>query len=208
MKPAGYRTIQSWYVNWATPGLLQQGGKIFLCGHSICDIDPTAKIILKDDLILGANMRRGSRAESYLKMKENSLLTVNGQFQVFFGASLELFSHAELTLGKSYINTGAAIACTRSISLGDGVFVARNVYITDSDHHKFLKEYGTVSNEPQPVHIGNHVLIGFGAIILKGVNIEDGAVVAAGAVVTTDVPAGCLVAGVPAKVIREGVVWK
>lgn len=208
MKPTGYRAIQSWYVNWAIPGLSRQGGKLSLCGHSVCDIDPTAKIILRNDLILGANMRRGSYAESYLKMKDNSLLTVNGRFQVFFGASLELFSHAELTLGKSYINTGAAIACSCSISLGDGVFVARNVYITDSDYHNILKEHGTVSNTPRPVRIGNHVWIGYGAIILKGVNIGDGAVIAAGAVVTADVPAGCLAAGVPAKVIREGVVWK
>lgn len=208
MKQTGYRTIQSWYVNRRIPGLSRQGGKISLCGHSVCDIDPTAKIVLKDDLILGANLRQGSRAESYLKMKENSLLTVNGRFQVFFGASLEVFPHAELSIGRGYINTGAAIACACSITLGDGVFAARNVYITDSDHHKLLTEQGAVANAPQPVRIGNHVLIGFGAIILKGVTIGDGAVIAAGAVVTSDIPASCLAAGVPAKIIREGVVWK
>lgn len=208
MKPTGYRPIQSWYMNRALPGLSRQGGTLLLCGHAVCDVAPASKIILKDDLIIGANLRRGSCAESYLKMKENSSLTVNGRFQVFFGASLEVFPHASLSVGRGYINTGAAIACACSITLGNEVFIGRNVYITDSDHHKILAKDGTVANLPQPVHIGNHVLIGFGAIILKGVTIGDGAVIAAGAVVTSDVPAGCLAAGVPAKVIREGVVWK
>ena len=52
------------------------------------------------------------------------------------------------------------------------------------------------------------MLIGFGAVILKGVTIGDGAVIAAGAVVTQDVPSRCLAAGVPARVVREDITWK
>lgn len=204
----GYCAVRSWHLNKRIPGLSRQGGKISLCGHAICDVDPTAHITLKGDLILGANLRQRSCAETYLKIKERGSLTVNGRFQVFFGASLEVFPNGELCVGRGYMNTGAAIACAHSITLGDEVFVARNVYITDSDHHMIMTERGETSNSPQPVRIGNHVLIGFGAIVLKGVTIGDGAVIAAGAVVTSDVPAGCMAAGVPAKVIREGVVWK
>jgi acetyltransferase-like isoleucine patch superfamily enzyme len=58
-----------------------------------------------------------------------------------------------------------------------------------------------------PVHIGSHVWIGARALILKGVRIGDGAVVAAGSVVTRDVPSRALVAGNPAQVIREDVSW-
>lgn len=63
-----------------------------------------------------------------------------------------------------------------------------------------------VENEPKRKEvgcIGNDVWIGTGAIILKGVNIGDGAVVAAGAVVTKDVPPYTIVGGVPANVIRK-----
>ncbi len=208
MRPAGYRAVQSWCANRFTPQLLRQGGQLVLCGHAVCDLAPTARITLKSDLVLGANLRRGSRAESFLKMQEHSALTVSQRFQVFYGASLELFANARLTLGRGYINTGAAIACADAITLGDGVFVARNAYITDSDHHRLFAETGEQCNKPAPVVIGDHVLVGFGAVILKGVTIGAGAVIAAGAVVTQDVPPGCLAAGVPARVIREGIVWK
>lgn len=58
------------------------------------------------------------------------------------------------------------------------------------------------------VRIGDKVWIATNAMILPGVTIGDGAIVAAGAVVTKDVPPRCMVAGVTAKVIKENVEWK
>ena len=60
----------------------------------------------------------------------------------------------------------------------------------------------------KPVRIGNHVWIGENSMVLKGVAIGDGAVVAASSVVTRDVPPRCLVAGAPAKVVREDIEWE
>ena len=54
----------------------------------------------------------------------------------------------------------------------------------------------------------NHVWIGMNATVLKGVTIGEGSIVAAGAIVTKDVPDHCLVAGVPAKIIRRDVRWE
>lgn len=207
MRLEGYRPFKSFCANFA-PQIQHRNGKMLLCGNAVLDVAESGSIVLDDDLVLGANLRKRSHAESYLKIKENGRLHVKGRFQVFFGGSIEVFNGGELTLGRGYINTGAAIACTNSITLGNGVFVARNVYITDSDHHCFFDEKDTEINPSCPVVIEDHVLIGFGATILKGVTIGEGAVVAAGAVVTKDVPAHCVVAGVPAKVIREGVRWK
>ena len=56
---------------------------------------------------------------------------------------------------------------------------------------------------PAPIHIGNRVWIGSGAVITKGVTIGNGAVIAAGAVVIHDVPENMVAGGVPAKVIRS-----
>jgi len=60
----------------------------------------------------------------------------------------------------------------------------------------------------QPISIGNHVWIGINATILKGVTIGDGAIIAAGAVVTRDIPASCMAAGVPASVIKNNISWE
>ncbi|MBY5377327.1 hypothetical protein HFN07_28555 [Rhizobium leguminosarum] len=86
--------------------------------------------------------------------------------------------------------------------MGDEVFIADQVIIRDWDGH-------TIVGRPDkaPIRIGNHVWIGMRAVILKGVTIGDGAVVAAGAIVTKDVPPGAVVAGNPAKVVKDGVQW-
>ena len=135
-------------------------------------------------------------------------MTVLDRFQLFFGASLEVLPGAELTLGRGYLNTGGAINCARSIMLGNGVFLGRNVYITDSDHHCIMDADGKVRNEPAAIVIEDHVLVCYGAVILKGVTIGEGSVIGAGAVVTRDIPAHCLAAGTPARVIRREIVWK
>ena len=55
--------------------------------------------------------------------------------------------------------------------------------------------------------IGSHVWIGCNVLILKGVTVGDGAVIAAGSVVTKDVPAASLVGGNPARILKENVTW-
>jgi acetyltransferase-like isoleucine patch superfamily enzyme len=63
-------------------------------------------------------------------------------------------------------------------------------------------------NVAKPIEIGSHVFIARHVSIMKGVKIGDGTIIAAGAIVTHDVPPHCLAGGVPAKVIRENILWK
>lgn len=97
------------------------------------------------------------------------------------------------------------IDCHHSIEIGYGVYMGENVIIRDSDNHEIIRENYSMTKE---IVIGNHVWIGEGAKILKGVHIGDGAVVVAGAIVTKDVPKNCLVGGIPAMVLRENLMWK
>jgi maltose O-acetyltransferase len=86
------------------------------------------------------------------------------------------------------------------LTVGSHVDIASQVLIYNSEHDVNAEDFHPVT---QPVEIGDYVFIGPRAIILPGVKIERGAIVAAGAVVTKDVPPFAIVAGVPARIIGE-----
>ncbi len=86
------------------------------------------------------------------------------------------------------------------VSFGNDVLVAAGAAIMSQGHPIVPPRWGCVISKP--VRIGNDVWIGANATILPGVTIGDGSIVAAGAVVTHDVPSFSIVAGVPARVIR------
>lgn len=109
-----------------------------------------------------------------------------------------------MDLGSGYINSGCSIDCFEEISIGDDVAISKGVTIRDSDNH----QVSGGGRKSAPIRIGNHVWIGINATVLKGVAIGDGAIVAAGAVVTRDVPERALVAGVPARIIKTEIDWK
>ena len=119
----------------------------------------------------------------------------------FPGVRLECWSGASIRIGNgTYLNRNVEIIAQQEVVIGRDCMVAWDVVIMDTDQH------GLGGNPPVglPVRIGDRVWIGCRAIILKGVTIGDDAVVAAGSVVTKDVPAQAVVAGVPARVIRAG----
>ena len=89
--------------------------------------------------------------------------------------------------------------CGKNIHIGKHVFI-NMVVLATLNHAKSPMDRSTMI--PAPIHIGKRVWIGSNATILPGVTIGDGAIVAAGAVVTKDVPENTIVSGVPAKVMR------
>ena len=140
-----------------------------------------------------------------LAVHEQAVLQVTGNFSIYSGARVSVNAKARLVLGSGYINHGLNLNCFASIEIGDDVAISDNVSIRDSDNHEIMTEGFQKS---LPIKIGNHVWIGMNVTILKGVTIGDGAVIAAGAVVNKNIPARCLAAGVPARVIKENVVWR
>ncbi len=119
------------------------------------------------------------------------------------GASVRVLPHGTLKIGaRTYLSEGCRLACTKNIVIGSECIISWDVHIFDDDGHTV--EGGA---SPRPIHIGHKVWIGARATILSGSEIGDGCVVAAGAVVRGRFEAGCLIGGVPARVLRENVKW-
>ncbi|MCC8188923.1 MAG: sugar O-acetyltransferase [Bacteroides sp.] len=107
-----------------------------------------------------------------------------------------------ITLGKKvFINNGCTFMDRGGITLEDGVFIAPNVNLITENHAEEPELRHHVYT--RPIHIEKNVWIGTAATVLPGVTIGENAIVAAGAVVTKNVPTHTIVAGVPAKVIRN-----
>ena len=108
---------------------------------------------------------------------------------------------AELSIGdRTFINQGSSIVASLSITIGPDVRIGDFVAIYDSAHHP-LEEGTEVARGP--VTIAANAWIARGAIVLPGVTVGAHAVVGAGSVVTSDVPARTLVAGSPAREVRS-----
>lgn len=100
---------------------------------------------------------------------------------------------------RVFMNQNVSITAMDHIVIGNDVLIANNTVIVDHDHD-YVSYDGYHS---APVVIGDHVWIGANCVILRGVRIGAGSVIAAGSVVTKDVNPGTLVAGVPGKEIRK-----
>jgi acetyltransferase-like isoleucine patch superfamily enzyme len=117
---------------------------------------------------------------------------------------------------RSFVGSGSILVSTDKVSIGNDVLIAHDCYITDTDGHALSREtrakdipnrwegYKDWSVVPSaPIVIGDGAWIGPRVTILKGVTVGVGAVICAGSVVTKPVPDMAMVAGVPAKVIRN-----
>lgn len=119
-----------------------------------------------------------------------------------------------LTVGRDcHMGDNVHIVATASVTIGDNCLMASKVFISDTTHGKYSGDDQSPPNtdpnrrplHSKPVVIGSNVWIGENVCVLSGVTVGDGAIINANAVVTRDVPAATIVAGVPARVIKKWV---
>jgi acetyltransferase-like isoleucine patch superfamily enzyme len=121
-----------------------------------------------------------------------------------------------IKIGERVFIGGSLLVCADSIEIGDDVLISWGCTVVDHNSHAIgwkdrsqdvskwfdgIKDWNAV--QTAPVKIGARSWLGFNAIVLKGVTIGEGAIIGAGSVVTKDVPPYTIVAGNPARVIRE-----
>jgi acetyltransferase-like isoleucine patch superfamily enzyme len=126
--------------------------------------------------------------------------------EVFIAQNVSLRHCFNLTIGSYVgINQDTIIHARGSVVIGDHVFIGQRVIINTGDHEfsdrdVLIREQKTTY---KPVKIGNDVFIGMGALILPGIEIGNGCVIAAGAVVCSNTDPYCVYGGVPARKIKE-----
>ena len=172
---------------------------------STIKLHKTSKILGNGKLIFNKDWNDIYNTTARLVMKKDSIIEMNGKFVSYSGTNITVEENAILRLGESFINKNSSINCFKEIDIGNDCVISENVIIRDSDNHKLIRdEY----EKEKKILIEDHVWIGINAVILKGVHIGKGAVIAAGSVVTKDVPENCLVGGVPARIIKENIEWQ
>ena len=194
------RKIKSTLVNIKYKKHLEKNSKINIEGKYFIKMDKGSKI--SGNVTLGRNSF-GNKVQTLLRMDENSKIISKSNVAFFYGCDVILFNGSTLTIGNSYINSNAKIRCHKSITIGDGCAISHDFTIMDSNAHYLNNEKKT-----EPIIIEDNVWIGTRVTILPGVKVGKGSVIAAGAVVTKDVPENCVVGGVPARVLKENIIWK
>lgn len=106
---------------------------------------------------------------------------------------------ARLIIGDNCGFSGTSIWCFDNITIGNNVRVGANVVIMDGDAHQDDPRAG----KNAPIVIEDNVWIGAGVMVLKGVTIGRNSLIGAGSIVVKDIPANCVAAGNPCKVIRN-----
>lgn len=149
--------------------------------------------------------------DRFLMILFRSLFKSCGKKVRFFPTKSD-FYYQTISIGNDvFIGTGASFIATRSyIEIGNKVMFGPNVTIRGGNHSthiigKYMADYTSkdkLATDDQPVIIEDDVWVGTGAIILKGVHIGRGAIIAAGSVVTKDVEKYTVVGGVPAKRLK------
>lgn len=129
------------------------------------------------------------------------------------GSYITANHHAKISIGEnSYISQEVVINARSSVKIGKNVMLGQQVRIMDYDAHDIfsLQEHTLkeVINSSRSIIIQDNVWVGFRATILKGVTIGSGSIVAANACVTSNVPNNVIVAGNPAKIVKENVSWE
>jgi acetyltransferase-like isoleucine patch superfamily enzyme len=137
---------------------------------------------------------------------------------IYLGVMFDLGPEARVKLGDYVLMNGARIICDSEITIGDHSLISWNVVLMDSYRLPFnpLKRRAVLEQAAKaslrqasagvvavPIRIGANVWIGFDCCVLPGVTIGEGAMVGARSVVTQDVPAYTIVAGNPARVVRQ-----
>ena len=187
-----------------------RGNRLTIEDGAICGIEGEGAIRIlgeNNTVRIGGDCRFGimltvDGAENSVDIGRDGWLA--GRTNVFSnGSTLKIGDKTTMVEGSLQLHE------TSQMIIGEDCMISRLVYLSVSDIHPIYdRRTGERINPARPIHIGDHVWLGMRSIIMKGARVGDGAIVAAGALVSGEAPAATIMAGAPARVLREGVVWR
>ena len=198
------------FFRYNTLAEILRGDVIIFGPHCIVKIARTAVINKKGITVFGA--REGFTYDwkpyrlSRLAVYANATLNLGPNIQISGTSDIRVEPSRTVTFkGYSGFNLGLQIKSGADVEIGEGVMAGWDVSIRAANSHWVNRAGYKVS---APVVIGDHVWLCEGCVITQGVKVGDGAIVGARAIVTRNVPAHSMVAGNPAGVVDEDVLWK
>jgi acetyltransferase-like isoleucine patch superfamily enzyme len=155
----------------------------------------------------------------FMRSKKERAVELGNHVSCYAGVSFSLGENGSCKIGDFTLLNGALIMANESIEIGSHCLISWNVGIADSDFHPIdaaQRRIDTMALAPfykdrparpeikaAPVRIHDNVWIGMNAVILKGVTVGENSIIAAGAVVSKDVPPNVVVAGNPAVIVKR-----
>ena len=174
-------------------------------------IRATSQIKLAGRINLGNPDKRSavvSRLPINIYFGEHSNINIGHSISIGPGVNIIVKDNAQLSIGNStYFTSDMHIEVVNSLSIGSDCAISWGVTIIDDDHHQLL---GIEVKEQKQnlVSIGNKVWIGCNVTILKNTHIGNNCVIAAGSIVKGNFPDNSLIAGNPAKIVKQNIDWK
>ncbi|MCR5742986.1 MAG: acyltransferase [Lachnospiraceae bacterium] len=185
----------------------KNGGIIIIYKGASLYIEKGSKIIIDGGKFMYGYSYKNAisyKAPSIIRILDKSNLIVKGKFIVEYNCDILVKDGATMEVGAdSYFNCNTFVRCHKSIIIGEEFLGANNLSIRDNDGHKLNGIY-----KATPVVIGKHVWCGMNVSIMKGVNIGEGVVIGANALITRDIPDACLAYGMPAEVHKQNIKWE
>ena len=192
------------YYNFFCRKVKRDKGKYLLPNRRArIELGKNAQLILHATIQLNTNKYPGSRAESYLRLRDGASMTVTGPVELMYNGTIEVHKNASLQMGACAIQSGAVIICACKMTIGQECLFSRMCYLSDSDHHQILNAEGEITNYPRETVIGDHVWVGVKATIMKGAKIKSGSVIGANSLVGGRVGEHRLVMEEPSRVFSD-----